>query len=221
MKAAATEPKAVLSTIEKRRLSTLEEIIEGGVRSFFEVGNALAEIRAGKLYRATFQSFEDYTKARWDLGKSHTYRILCACEIRQELSPLGDILPETERQVRPLVKLKPVERAKVWKLVVKNAPEVDGAKHITARLISQVVRELEQDTFRKKEIAELDGESAPEPEEELSLAVALSRLNKAVMDLRGMWPKDEIGTMVAKLRKLAEQIQEESDAEGRRGESAA
>jgi hypothetical protein len=58
----------------KQRLNQLETVIETNQRSFYHLGKALKEIRDSGLYqKLCFDSFEQYSKIRWDLGKSHCY----------------------------------------------------------------------------------------------------------------------------------------------------
>ncbi len=71
-----------------------------------------------------FETFEGYTKARWDLGKSHAYRLIQAYQVVNNLSPIGDILPENEYQVRPLIKLDPFEQRRAWKTFLKSGMEI-------------------------------------------------------------------------------------------------
>jgi len=59
---------------QKERLSTLEKVIDKNRRSFYAIGKALKEIRDDRLYRfLLFKTFEAYTRARWEIGKSQAY----------------------------------------------------------------------------------------------------------------------------------------------------
>ncbi len=58
---------SILSSDEKLTLNAYEEIIEKGLKTFIEVGNALFEIKNNKLYRESFTTFEAYCKDRWQL----------------------------------------------------------------------------------------------------------------------------------------------------------
>lgn len=83
-----------------RRLAELEEVVERGLSTFVEVGNALMEIRDARLYRATHPTFEAYCRERWGFSRSHGYRLIRAAELA-ELSPTGDI--RNERQARAIL----------------------------------------------------------------------------------------------------------------------
>jgi len=101
--------------MQKERLTTLEKVIDKNRRSFYVIGKALKEIRDDRLYRfLLFKTFEAYTRARWEIGKSQAYRLIEACRIMDNLSPIGDILPENESQVRSLAPLSAAVQRKIW-----------------------------------------------------------------------------------------------------------
>ena len=97
------------------RLTTLENVIDKNRRSFYVIDKALKEICDDRLYRfLLFKTFEAYTRARWEIGKSQAYRLIEACHVIDNLSPIGDILPENESQVRSLAPLAPAIQRKIW-----------------------------------------------------------------------------------------------------------
>lgn len=107
------------------RLTHLEIIITRKHGHFCDMGKALKEIRDSRLYKiALFETFEAYTKARWDIGRAQAYRLIKSYEVIRNLSPIGDILPGNEFQVRPLVKLDPSEQRKAWKNFLKTGTEI-------------------------------------------------------------------------------------------------
>jgi hypothetical protein len=111
--------------MQNDRLTHLENLIARNQCHFHKIGKALKEIRDSRLYKLIlFETFEAYTKARWDLGKSHVYRLIQAYEVVNNLSPIGDILPVNEFQVRPLVKLDPSEQRNAWKTFLKTGMEI-------------------------------------------------------------------------------------------------
>lgn len=126
-------------TPELADLMEWEKPIEAGLRSFVEVGNALAAIRDGKKYKAAgFATFDDYCRQRWGLSKTHANRSIQAASVITEMTPLGVILPESERQVRPLAAVPdPVERAAIWEQAVENA----GGEQPTAAEVAAVAKE--------------------------------------------------------------------------------
>ena len=100
----------------ENRLMQLEAVIESEQRCFYKIGKALKEIRDDRLYRQLlFESFEAYLKDRWDMSKSHAYRLIEASRVIDNLSPLGEVLPENEAQLRPLGHLNPFDQRRIWR----------------------------------------------------------------------------------------------------------
>jgi hypothetical protein len=126
-------------TPELADLMEWEKPIESGLRSFVEVGNALAAIRDGKKYKvAGYTTFDDYCRQRWGISRQHAHRSIQAATVIAEMSPIGDILPTTESQVRPLAAVPdPEERAAVWEQAVENS----GGDQPTAAEVAAVVAE--------------------------------------------------------------------------------
>jgi hypothetical protein len=114
--------KSELTPEESSRLSELEPIIESGMRSFVDVGNALLEISDKRLYRATHSSFKEYVSTKWKMSVAHAYRLAEAAEIVSALpSPVGDTVT-SERQARELKKVPAEKRAKVIKAASQDGP---------------------------------------------------------------------------------------------------
>jgi hypothetical protein len=107
------------------RLIHLETIIETERRCFYKIGKALKEVRDERLYRQLlFDSFESYLKQRWDISRSHGYRLIEAARIIDNLSPIGDKLPENEAQLRPLIHLSPSDQCKIWRDFLATGTEL-------------------------------------------------------------------------------------------------
>lgn len=116
------------------RLLELETLIGRNQECFYRIGQALKEIRDNRLYKqALFESFEAYTRDRWDMGKSHAYRMIKSYEVIYNLSPIGDKLPANESQVRPLAQLDSIEQRRIWKVIINNGME------LTARNIKKII----------------------------------------------------------------------------------
>jgi len=125
------------------RLSKLESIVDKSRRSFYDLGKALREIRDNRLYRyAAFNTFNDYARKRWAIGKSHAYRLIEACNVIDNLSPIGDVLPVNESQVRPLVPFTPHERQHIW------SQFLDSELELTAANIRRLVANLNKSADR-------------------------------------------------------------------------
>ena len=123
--------------MENKRLIALEAVIEANQKDFYAVGCALFEIRDHRLYRLIgFDRFEDYVKSRWDMGISHSYRLIDAFKVINNLSPIGEVLPVNEAQARCLTKLDPFHQKEVWRAFLAS-----GIKP-TARNIKRFVSSL-------------------------------------------------------------------------------
>jgi len=130
-----------LAAPEQVRLSELEQVIELGKRPFIEVGEALAEIRDGGLYRDSHATFEDYCRVRWDLSRKRAYDLTAAAEVAGGLSPIGDIAtPANEAVARELTPLSGDEEAIIaaWREAQDDA-KAHGTR-ITAKIVKNAVR---------------------------------------------------------------------------------
>jgi hypothetical protein len=133
-----------LSIVETTKLKECEQIIERGLNTFVDVGNALLEIRDNKLYRIEYPTFEKYCKERWNISKMHAYRLMDSATVIENFKSNQLVtFPTSESQARPLTKLKPEEQREAWQRVIENAPDTG----ITAKLVQSVVDEYDDDYF--------------------------------------------------------------------------
>lgn len=110
---------------QHNRLSHLETVIARNQGHFCDIGRALNEIRKNRLYKlALFETFEAYTRARWDMGRAYAYRLIKSYEVVCNLSPIGDILPANECQVRPLARLELIEQRQVWQAFLNSGMDI-------------------------------------------------------------------------------------------------
>jgi len=109
------------SELSDRRLAHLEAVIEKYRRDFYAVGKALTDIRDGRHYqKLSFRTFQRYVNVRWDMSRSHAYRLIEAFGVIVNLSPIGDVLPKNEAQARPLTRLDPHSQRKAWRDFLKT-----------------------------------------------------------------------------------------------------
>ncbi len=122
-----------LSPSESADRQRLELKVE---RAFYQAGSALRELRSRRLFRSTHRTFEDYCKERFGFQRSHSYQLIDAASVVDNLSAIGgQILPTSERQVRPLTKLKPDEQRQVW----EEAVDVAGGRVPSGRQVKDAV----------------------------------------------------------------------------------
>ncbi len=126
-----------LTVSEETKLREYEVVIERGVRTFVEVGCALAAIRDGRLYRAEHGTFEEYCRDRWGMVASRARQLIASAEVVGEITSVTNVtlLPSAESQVRPLVRLEPAEQIAAWQEAVDTAPN----GKVTAAHVAEVV----------------------------------------------------------------------------------
>jgi hypothetical protein len=112
------------SDAERRRFEELKKIVHSGLKTFLEVGAALAEIRARRFYRFEgYDSFESFVWAEFHLSKPYAYRLMDAVASVDELSTIPGVpAPTNAEQVRPLAGLTPDEKKEVWAESVAATP---------------------------------------------------------------------------------------------------
>lgn len=142
-----------LSERETKLLVELEGHIEEHLRGFKIVGYALATIKEQRLYRLDYDTFEEYCASKWDLSRPRAYQLADCYEVVHHLStmvdkhdePLFTVLPENERQVRPLTPLPMDQWTEVWMMVVEEAKQQRVS--ITGAFVQRCI-----DTWRQKTV---------------------------------------------------------------------
>lgn len=135
-------------TSEKRaRFVELDQIARKGLNAFIIAGKAMMEIQDAELWReGDHASWDAYCFSVLGISKSYANRIIKSSQIVHEIRLANvpkngegqPILPVSESQARPLVKLESKrQRVKAWKISVKRAEGVP-----TAAIVTEVVCEL-------------------------------------------------------------------------------
>jgi hypothetical protein len=109
------------SRAEVEHLKRLETIVQRGLDTDLEVGDALAEINDTRLYRASHPTFAAYLRDRWGISRTHGDQLIHAAEAAgQSSGGVDSPAPGTRSEARPLA---PVHRdgsdglASVWEQV--------------------------------------------------------------------------------------------------------
>lgn len=128
---------ATLTAAETDLLAQAEAVIERGIKTFLEVGEALTQVRDNRLYRAEFSTFEEYAERRWGFTKTHANRLVAASTVAAILTPIGaEINNEAQaRELAPLLETPDEMRAAFTEAIARS----DGKP--TAAVIRDVVRE--------------------------------------------------------------------------------
>ncbi|WP_406000723.1 hypothetical protein [Streptomyces sp. NBC_00829] len=193
----------ILTSSEHQALVGHEAVIERGIATFVEVGNALAEIRERRLYRAEHGSFEDYCRARWKFGRRRANELIASAEVVGAIAPTELPVPENEGQARELSRVPEPERAGVWAATIERT---EGKPTAAAVRETHAVRQLaalllHRAGYDREWIANrLDGAEAPQD----TASVTPELLDAAAEHLQAIGiTYYGVGQAVAALRKEA------------------
>ena len=129
-----------LDALQKHE-AVIENALETTVKTFVDIGNALMAIRDSRLYRDGYATFEEYCRERWEISKPYAIRLICASQVVQVLVPMGNILPSSERQVRPLTTIPMEQVGDVWQEAIETAPRDDeGNPIISGKHVEETVK---------------------------------------------------------------------------------
>jgi len=140
MKNQITEP---ISLDESKRLINLEKIIKEGVATFITVGDALAEIKDSRLYRADFPTFQAYCDKTWNFTRMRAYQLIEASEVHKALPANVKTSFTNPHQLNALAKLPKAKRIPAAKAIIKAAKKSGGritAKTVKAEVAKQLPR---------------------------------------------------------------------------------
>ena len=87
------------------RLAECEQVIERGLGTFVEVGEALLEIRDSRLYRESHRTFEDYCRERWGMSRVRAHQLIDGADVVALLTTVNTPTPASERVARELAPL--------------------------------------------------------------------------------------------------------------------
>jgi hypothetical protein len=167
---------APITKDESKRLIALESVIKAGLSNFIEVGNALLEIRDGKLYKSEYSTFDAYCVKRWGMQRHYANRLIGAAETAADLVPTGTI-PQSERQTRPLTKLEtPEQQQEAWSAAVEASGGQPTAKQVEAAVDEILERE--------------EPEAAPEKLPKYQPSNGLMYADNAISQLAKIQPND-------------------------------
>jgi hypothetical protein len=131
-----------LSPAEESDLATCEAAVDNLRVAFWAAGKALATVQAARLYRGTYDTFEDYVEQRWEMSRAQAYRLISAWPLAERLSPIGDKL--NEGQVRELLQVADQHGPDAAAVVYQT---VADSERVTAARLREVVAILPRDYF--------------------------------------------------------------------------
>lgn len=135
--------EVVILPSPRERLRECEAVIERGMSSFIEVGDALAEIRDSGLYLDFAATFEAYCRDRWDLTRARAYQKIDAARVSKNL----DIEVEWHALALLPISTEPDLLREVWAVIT------DSGERPTAALVRKVLgTDKEKETPTDKEL---------------------------------------------------------------------
>lgn len=154
-----TDGSTSLTTTENERLVALEEKIERNLSSFIEAGNALLEIRDGRLYRQQHKTFGSYCLDKWGFNDRRASQLILAASVATDLRDKVDSAkrcedgvkvstivetPKNEGQARELGKAPKEKRKEAWEKAKAAAPKdkKTGKSKVTAKHVKKAVEEI-------------------------------------------------------------------------------
>jgi hypothetical protein len=149
-----------LSDAERVELAECEQTIAHGLRSFADVGNALAHVRDVRLYRETHATFEAYLDERWGMKRQRGYQLIDAADVVERVSKVFDTTPTSDSVARELVPVlrsdAPERVVDVWSASVERhgpKPTAAQVREVRTELVPapRKQREARSDERRRRE----------------------------------------------------------------------
>lgn len=82
-----------LTVADKARRKKLESVIQSGLKTFIDVGQALEAVRSEKLYRDKWKTFEAYCEDIFELSRKRAYQLIDAAKTVKRLESM-ETLPK-------------------------------------------------------------------------------------------------------------------------------
>lgn len=180
-----------------RTLEELEEVIGRGLETFVEVGDALAQVRDGKLYLEHAETFEAYCSERWGLSRPRAYELIHASEVTKAVSAIADTpAPTNEAQARALrpVSGDPEKAAEAMRNAAADTNGKPTAKAITDavnELVEEKVAEAEAKAADKAELDALKAAHTPDdfdPDAEEKRVAERGKFSRLCRDIANLPP---------------------------------
>jgi Rps23 Pro-64 3,4-dihydroxylase Tpa1-like proline 4-hydroxylase len=210
---------------ERAKLKQLESVIAQGLHIFYQVGQALDEIREERLYREIHKTFEAYCQEKWGITRSRACRVIDAAQVMENLLPIGQQIPTNERQVRPLTGLPKAAQVEIWQKAVALAPNGIPTGAVVQRLVDEhnstgvkpppgepasEVERLRQENQRLKE--RIRQQNLERQRRAAEVAAELERLRGENQELRAelrRWEKDWQYRLTLERAQIREELRSE------------
>ncbi|AFY72054.1 hypothetical protein Pse7367_3831 (plasmid) [Thalassoporum mexicanum PCC 7367] len=129
------ELQSPLSVAERQRLHKYEQMIR---QNIIEIGLALLDIQESRLYRETHANFEAYAFEQFGISKTYAYGKIAAAKVIKNLTGVAPMLPQNERQCRPLAGLDAQQQRLAWQEVLATGDRITG------KLVKEIVAKYQE-----------------------------------------------------------------------------
>lgn len=154
-----------LSRPDKITLQDCEVRIEKGLKSFYQVGCALAIVRDSKLWKE-YGSFEEYCSKRWGFKQNFAYKTIAAAAVVDNICTIVQNPQLNESVARELSRLPDEKQGAALQLAINTHGE-----HPTAKQVKEVVQNMlppkkataERKASEKKQSEPIEPEEADTP----------------------------------------------------------
>jgi len=124
---------APLNVVERGDFRKAEAIIEKNLATFVETGQALLDIREGRLYRESYKTFQSYCQERWGFGSRRAEQLIESADTAASLKGVTTVKLSNEGQARELAGLTEEVAKDILEQVAAEATA--AGKPITAAAI--------------------------------------------------------------------------------------
>jgi len=198
---AQTRQPRKLSPQERATLRHCENAVYKGLKTFYEVGDALKTIRNQRLYREHFASFRAYCRARWGFEAARARQFIAAADVFKDVADVSDVQPTNEAQMRSLSHLDTEHRQQVWRLATAKTAQP------TEALIKETIREVVPQELEERNIAATDTAVLVEQmvvNAETMLTTVLNWDVRAGLDSQ---QRDELRRLIQKVRRSMRDVE--------------
>lgn len=196
---------ADLTPTEAERLDNLETVISSGMRSFVEVGTALAVIRDDRLYRASHRTFEAYVADKWGWNRSTAYKYIYASDVQATCSDVAT-LPTIEHGYLLSAFSEGQQR--------KIAPQVAPLSVRDARKVVKQFRDEVTNTDAVSEAARKEIREALRSDEPTTFFTTWRDASAVMVERMGELPADELVSVATWIKALADKYNATRQARG-------
>lgn len=145
----------VLSDAQQlEKLHFLENIVKKGFQQFLDVGQALAEIKEARLYKAEgHKSFAEYVKNKFNYNLNYCNYLMNTADMIKRLEALDDdsfVMPTSEAQCKalaPLIKKEEINDEKIGQIKDVLTKIKEEEVRPTAKAIQATIAQLYPDTL--------------------------------------------------------------------------